>query len=164
MNNKQKQLLVIVGVVCLGVLIFFIPRVPSGKEVSKLNKADVKIAEALKLVETSPNPMEGIMLLREVLEEDSTNIKAQWNMALLSNRSGQYEKVLSRVDKVIALDYEHNYPEAFILGADAAEQLNLTDKALSLLNDYRDAVSEDSERERKFIDQRIKKLNELNKN
>lgn len=163
MNNKRKQLLLIVAVVCLGVLIFLIPKVPSNVKASKLTQADLKIAKALELVETSPNPMEGIMLLREVLVEDSSNVKAHWNLALLSQRSGQHQKVLERVEKVIVLDKNHQYPEVYVLGADGAERLGQYDKALSYLERYISILPENSE-ELKFVEQRIKKLNELNKN
>jgi outer membrane protein len=56
---------------------------------------------------SSPNPMQGIMLLREVLEQDPKNELALYNMGMLSFQSGQYEKAVDRLKELIGIRPEH---------------------------------------------------------
>jgi predicted Zn-dependent protease len=61
------------------------------------------------------NPMQGIMMLREVLEEDPNNELAVYNMGMLAINSGQLNKAIERFEKLKILDPEN--PEAhFYLG------------------------------------------------
>ncbi|HHP7240932.1 MAG TPA: tetratricopeptide repeat protein [Cyclobacteriaceae bacterium] len=53
---------------------------------------------------SSDNPMKGIMMLREIVEEDSENVKALLNLGLLSMKTGQYEKAVQRLEKVRDLE------------------------------------------------------------
>lgn len=53
---------------------------------------------------SSDNPMKGIMMLREIVEEDSENVEALLNLGLLSMRTGQYEKAVQRLEKVRDLE------------------------------------------------------------
>ena len=43
---------------------------------------------------SSPSPMQGIMMLREILVEDPKNETALFNMGMLSVQSGQYDKAI----------------------------------------------------------------------
>jgi tetratricopeptide (TPR) repeat protein len=47
--------------------------------------------------------MEGITLLRELIQKDSTNVDAQYQLGLFSVQSGQLDKAVSRFQKVLAL-------------------------------------------------------------
>lgn len=61
------------------------------------------------------NPMQGIMMLREILEEDPDNELAIYNMGMLAINSGQLDKAIERFEKLKQLDSEN--PEAhFYLG------------------------------------------------
>ena len=61
------------------------------------------------------NPMQGIIMLREVLEEDPTNKLAIYNLGMLAISSGQLNKAMERFEKLKQLD--PNDPEAhFYLG------------------------------------------------
>lgn len=61
------------------------------------------------------NPMQGITMLREVLEEDPNNELAIYNMGMLAINSGQLSKAIERFEKLMQLDPEN--PEAhFYLG------------------------------------------------
>lgn len=62
-----------------------------------------------------PNPMQGIMMLREVLEVDPNNELAIYNLGMLAITSGQWNKAIERFEKLKYLDPEN--PEAhFYLG------------------------------------------------
>lgn len=54
--------------------------------------------------EGTSEPMRGITLLREVVATNPEHEMAQYNLGMLSVKSGQYEKALERFDKVIAIN------------------------------------------------------------
>jgi tetratricopeptide (TPR) repeat protein len=54
--------------------------------------------------EGTNEPMKGIMLLREVVSANPEHENAQFNLGILSVRSGQYEKAIERFQKVIEID------------------------------------------------------------
>lgn len=61
------------------------------------------------------NPMQGIMMLREVLEKDPNNSLAIYNLGILAITSGQLEKALERFEHLKQLEPEN--PEAqFYMG------------------------------------------------
>lgn len=61
---------------------------------------NVKANMAMTYISTS-TPMQGIMMLREVLKDDPTNEVALFNMGLLSMRSNQYEKAIERFRQLL---------------------------------------------------------------
>jgi len=63
-------------------------------------KTDLGICYA----EGTSNPMQGIMMLREVVTENPNHENAQFNLGILSMRSGQYEKAAERFEKVLAIN------------------------------------------------------------
>jgi tetratricopeptide (TPR) repeat protein len=75
---------------------------------------DAKAKMAMTYVSTS-NPMQGIMMLREVLEEDENNQTAIYNLGLLSLQSGQHDKAAERFEKLVSLD-AGNLQAQFLLG------------------------------------------------
>jgi len=64
---------------------------------------DAKVGRALCIVENRNRIMEGVPLLREVLQEDSTNIMATYTLGLLQIESGQLEKALVSFEKLVSL-------------------------------------------------------------
>jgi tetratricopeptide (TPR) repeat protein len=56
------------------------------------------------IVETAPNPMQGITLLREVVENDPQNENAQLQLGFFSYKSGQYDKAVERFEKVLEIN------------------------------------------------------------
>ncbi len=64
---------------------------------------DHKINKALCFVE-SDAPMQGIMMLRELAEENPDNIPVQIQLGRLSIRTNQWEKALERFRRVLDLD------------------------------------------------------------
>lgn len=63
---------------------------------------DVKAQLAMTYV-TTTNPMQGIAMLREVLEQNPNHIKTIENLGLLSFQSGQYDKAVTRFEKLVEL-------------------------------------------------------------
>lgn len=69
---------------------------------------------------TTANPMEGIMLLREIVEQDPANEMALFNLGALSMQSGQYDRAVERFQQVITL-YPGNLQAQFFLGVSYLE-------------------------------------------
>ncbi|HEY8404142.1 MAG TPA: tetratricopeptide repeat protein [Flavobacteriales bacterium] len=106
---KQKRWLVILTFGCIALLVLFLslPKNPSSaleKAVNPFtaNPDSLKLMQAVELV-NGPNPMEGINLLRELIEKDSNNVDAHYYLGLFSVKSGQIEKAEERFAKVLAL-------------------------------------------------------------
>ena len=56
---------------------------------------------------TSPNPMQGITMLREVLAKDPKNELALFNMGMLSIQSGQYDRAIERLQELVKVNPNH---------------------------------------------------------
>lgn len=56
---------------------------------------------------TSPSPMRGISLLREVISEDPNNELALFNLGMLSIQSGQNDKAIQHLEKLLAVNPKH---------------------------------------------------------
>jgi outer membrane protein len=56
---------------------------------------------------SSTNPMQGVLMLREVLVKDPKNETALFNLGMLSVQSGQYENAIERLTKLVELNPEH---------------------------------------------------------
>jgi len=86
----------------------------AGKTRENLNKViatnpdrlDLKTKVAMTYVSSS-NPMQGITLLREILEEDPTNESALFNMGVLSMQSGQYKRAAERFEELVRYHPDH---------------------------------------------------------
>ena len=68
----------------------------------------------------STNPMEGIALIREVVQRDSTNVYAQLTLVKASILSGQFDKGITRLQTVIKVEPKNI--EAHLLLADLYER------------------------------------------
>ena len=87
------------------------------KEVIKLNphNLDAKTDLGICYAEGTNSPMQGIMMLREVVTENPDHENAQFNLGVLSVRSGQLTKAVERFEKVLSIDPENNRAR-FLLG------------------------------------------------
>lgn len=54
--------------------------------------------------EASPDPMKGIMMLREVVSANPDHEMAQYNLGMLSVKSGQLDKAIERFQKVAVIN------------------------------------------------------------
>jgi tetratricopeptide (TPR) repeat protein len=90
----------------------------------KLNPANDSSAVGLGAVylfgDVSPNPMEGIQKIRQVVEKDSTNTYAHMTLGHASVLSGQMDRAIERFTKVVKL--QSNNLEAVLSLAEAHER------------------------------------------
>lgn len=76
---------------------------------------------------SSANPMQGIVMLREILEEDPANEMAISNLGTLSIQSGQFEKAREYFEQLVGINPQ-NLQAQFYLGL-SYYNLNEKDKA-----------------------------------
>ena len=145
MGLKKPQLLILVGALVMIVLLLMAPRTPAGKHAAEVRKVDpglAKTQEAIALV-NGQDPMRGIMMLREVLEEDPDNVEAHWHLGLFSIQSGQYDKALDRFRMVLKLD-SVNYPDAWFYIGNMYLRTDSTQRAIESLKKYRTLTQDTS--------------------
>jgi tetratricopeptide (TPR) repeat protein len=78
------------------------------------SRLDIKNKLAMTYI-SSANPMQGITLLREILEADPENENGLFNMGILVIQSGQYERASERYKNLVSL-YPQNLQGQFYLG------------------------------------------------
>ena len=150
---KIPQYGAIVGIIVLSVLLYFAPNKPPIKVIKEENVSnlsiDEKIQQAASLVYEGKEPMKGIMMLREVLEQDSLNTKAHYHLGVFSVQSGQLDKAIMRFNKVLALDstyFDAMYYLGHVYATQGQKELALKqfEKFKSVVNDK--ALKEQAEK------------------
>jgi len=113
------------------------PRLPAEKQLlAEASPTDLKLMQAVGLVQAGENPMEGIAILRAILEEDSTQVDAHWHLAQFSITSRQIENASFRFEKVVQYDQDLKYPEAYFWLAQTKVALDENEEAIPLLEKY----------------------------
>ncbi|GAB3329573.1 hypothetical protein GCM10027429_05660 [Marivirga atlantica] len=77
------------------------------------SRLDLKTKIAMTYV-SSENPMSGIMMLREVIEQEPTNEEALFNLGILSIQSGQYDKAIGRFETLLANHPKNEQAEFYL--------------------------------------------------
>lgn len=102
------------------------------------NNLEIKVKLGSALVGNSEQPMQGITYLLEVIQEDSMHLNANFALGKFGIISGQYDKAIIRLEKVLALQPENT--EALFLSAEAYDNLGRTDEAIASLQKTKELV------------------------
>ena len=102
-------------------------------ETQKPMDLDARIGKASVIVEGTTNPMEGVMMLREIDASNPGNEKVNLQLGRFSMMSGQYDKAVQRFTAVLEKD-SLNLQSRFLL-AQSYLGLNDTVKALQALEE-----------------------------
>jgi tetratricopeptide (TPR) repeat protein len=86
------------------------------------------------------NPMAGIQKLREITQKDSLHLKANFHLAQLSIRSGQFDKAINRFN-LINRTYP-SFPDAWLGKGEAWYNLQNVPEALKALETYKALVKD----------------------
>lgn len=121
----------------------------------KLNPAslDAKTGLGTAYVSGTPNPMQGITLLLEVVKQDPKNIKANTNLGLFAMRSGQFDKAVTRFKTVIEQKPD---PEAWFYLATSYENLGQNKDAILAYEKSKELAANPGLSD--FVDQKIQAL------
>ena len=99
-------------------------------------------------------PMEGVGMIREVADRDSTNVYAQWTLGHASLESGQLDKASERFKKIARL--QPGNLEAVLMVAEVAEQMGNNAEAIEWYGKLLPAVSNPAMKQE--VEARIAKL------
>jgi Flp pilus assembly protein TadD len=77
------------------------------KKVLDANPKNLEVKTKLAMTYLSDSPMQGVLMLREVLAEDPKNELALLNMGMLSIQSGQHERAVGRLEELIKINPNH---------------------------------------------------------
>jgi len=104
MSSKSLQLLIIT--LSIG-LIYFFYQLPTSVIENKNSKEEIQkavsVEQALSLIEGA-NPMEGIFMLRDIVENNPKDTEALYYLGVLSNQTGQYKNAAERFNQLITID------------------------------------------------------------
>lgn len=122
---------------------------------TKLNPAslDAKTGLGVAYVNSGASPMQGIALLREVVEKDPNNVAANLNLGLFSMKSGQYDKAVQRFKTLVAIKPDF---EAYFYLAESYKQIGKKQEAIAAYQKCKELMPDPSFTQR--IDQYIKEL------
>ena len=104
MKTSQTQLALFFCGLVLIYLMFQLPTsvIETNDDRDKISSA-ISIEKALKLIECN-NPMEGIFMLREIIENNPKNVEALYALGFLSLQTAQYENAANRFNQIITID------------------------------------------------------------
>ncbi|RAW03230.1 tetratricopeptide repeat protein [Pseudochryseolinea flava] len=77
------------------------------KQVLAENPKNLDVKTKLAMTYMTEAPMQGVALLREILEVDPTHEEALYNLGMLSVQSRQYDKAVGHLEKLIKISPEH---------------------------------------------------------
>jgi len=100
--------------------------------------ADVKVKLGVTYTITA-TPMQGIKMIREVLEKEPENQLAIFNLGLLSMQSGQYEKAVERFEKLLKINPKDI--NSCLLLAQSLVNLGKTEEAVVSLEKFKKTLT-----------------------
>lgn len=98
------------------------------------DNSDVKVKLGVAYTITA-TPMQGIKMIREVLDKEPDNQLALFNLGLLSMQSGQYDKAVERFEKLIAINPRD--VNACLLLGQSLVNLNKTKEAIEKMEKFK---------------------------
>ncbi|MBI1184151.1 tetratricopeptide repeat protein [bacterium] len=103
----------------------------------------------MELMPNGVSPMTGVGLLREVLQQDSTNVDALYYLAYLSMKSGQYDKAVERLTLLTRLQPE--VPSYYEYLANAYRLSGDTDMAIKSIEKYAELDGSEAAKEKALM-------------
>ena len=119
----------------------------------KPKSLDAKTGLGVAYVSGTPNPMQGITLLLEVVKEDPKNSKANMNLGLFSIKSGQFDKAINRFKTVIEVNPT---PDAWFYLASAYENLGQKTEAITAYEKSKELAADPALST--YVDRKIQEL------
>lgn len=165
LKEKHLQIGIVVICVLIGTGLYFAKTVPDKVEKDAISaevpdkdsssNIDGEIDEALELTE-SEAPMQGIMKLKEIADENPDNRRVFMELGSMSLQTGQFENAVKRFEHV--LNRHEDFLEARYLLAVAQVNTGDTARALENMRTVRDRSGSDREEISEQAEQFIKEL------
>ncbi len=99
---------------------------------------DYRIRLASAYMENGSQPMQGVSMLLDIVAKDSNNVAAQLALSRFGLISGQNEKAIARLEKILYLQPQNS--EALLMLAEANNNMGNKEKALELLEKCKKTV------------------------
>ena len=119
----------------------------------KPNTLEVKTGLGIAYVTGTPNPMQGITLLLDVVKQDPKNLKANLNLGLFSMKSGQFDKAVERFKTVITIAPS---AEAWFYLASSFESMDKKTEAIAAYLKTKEIAADPNMSQ--FVDRKINEL------
>lgn len=119
----------------------------------KPNTLEVKTGLGIAYVSGTPNPMQGITLLLDVVKQDPKNLKANLNLGLFSMKSGQFDKAVERFKTVIDVATS---AEAWFYLASSYESMDMNTEAIAAYLKTKEIAADPNMSQ--FVDRKITEL------
>ena len=105
MKTGQQQVVIIFFGLIFILILYNFPTNVVGDDDQTINTPpkENSVEKALKLVNSS-NPMEGVFMLRKILEEDPKNKEVLFNLGVLSIQSKQFQNAIERFNQLLIID------------------------------------------------------------
>tara|TARA_B100001093_G_scaffold387569_1_gene373560 strand:- start:854 stop:1315 length:462 start_codon:yes stop_codon:yes gene_type:complete len=104
MSTKRLQIIFFTVAILSTIMLYQLPTsVIDNSEVENSVNENLSIDRAIELVEGA-NPMEGIFMLRDIIEREPENVDALYYLGVLSLKTSQYEKASQRFNQIITID------------------------------------------------------------
>ena len=104
MSTKRLQIIFFTVAILSTIMLYQLPTsVIDNSEVENSVNENLSINRAIELVE-GENPMEGIFMLRDIIEREPENVDALYYLGVLSLKTSQYEKASQRFNQIITID------------------------------------------------------------
>lgn len=137
MSPKSLQILILS--LAIG-LIYVFYQLPTSVVENKNSKEEVQKAISVELALTlieGANPMEGVFMLRDIVENNPKDTEALYYLGVLSNQTGQYINAAERFNQLIAIDSSDK--RAYLQLGISNHNLGDKEKADSLFNIIRNS-------------------------
>lgn len=119
----------------------------------KPNTLEVKTGLGIAYVSGTPNPMQGITLLLDVVKQDPKNLKANLNLGLFSMKSGQFDKAVERFKTVIDIAPS---AEAWFYLASSYESMDMNTEAIAAYLKTKEIAADPNMSQ--FVDRKVTEL------
>lgn len=119
----------------------------------KPNTLEVKTGLGIAYVSGTPNPMQGITLLLDVVKQDPKNLKANLNLGLFSMKSGQFDKAVERFKTVIDIAPS---AEAWFYLASSYENMDMNTEAIAAYLKTKEIAADPNMSQ--FVDRKVTEL------
>jgi len=103
MKTFQKQIFIVFLGIIMVIILYSFPKYVVGDNNLNTTEPIENVENALKLIESN-NPMEGVFMLRKILEKEPKNKEALFNLGVLSIQSKQYNKAIERFNQLLIID------------------------------------------------------------
>ena len=103
MKTFKKQIFIVFLGVIMVIILYSFPKYVVGDNNLNTTEPIENVENALKLIESN-NPMEGVFMLRKILEKEPKNKEALFNLGVLSIQSRQFNKAIERFNQLLIID------------------------------------------------------------